>query len=223
MEFTGNQPVDILIAISALLGTVFSFMKWVLPYLKQMQLERLNAKNVAAFDQGLRAIMTVTQLMDDLRQHLKITRVLLIEVSNGGDMPIPGSRIYATAVNAKMHNEMGETDRMAEVKALADYNRIAVDDCYIRMLIQAQSQGHYKFVTSKEQDCLLKDIYTTAGVHYSEIYHIYTDGIAKKMFILSVATSLPDEDFSKAPLRAMINTAINSIRSHFEEFRLQVR
>lgn len=211
-------------AITTLAGVIFSFLKWILPYYKEEKAKKQNSEQQAVFDQGLKAILQVSQLMDELKHHSKITRVLLLEISNGGDMPVPGSKIYATAVSAKIDDEDGRTNKPAELKALNSYNRLMVDDQYIRMLVNAQKDGLFRFVVEEQNDCILKDIYSAENILYSEIYHIYTDGIAKKMFILSVATTCKDHDqFNQTPLRALINTAINGIRSNFQQSRIQVK
>lgn len=217
---TGNIISDIIIAVTTLLGTVFSFIKWAIPYFKKRRSTKQHVEEVDKFDKGMKALLNVADLMEELKRHINITRVVLLEISNSGDMPMPGSKMYATAITAKIDDEEGKTNREAELRAVIDYNRILIDDHYIRMLLSVKSGGVYKFVVGSEPSCLLKDIYTNEGVNYSEIFHIFTDGRTKKMFILSIATHLKTEDFESTPLRSFINTAVNGIRSNFETYRL---
>ncbi len=143
---------------------------------------------------------------------LRNDRVLLVEVSNGGNAPRAGSRIYASAVNVKCENHMSKY-------ILERYDRVRIDDEYINMCISIQSGLVYKMQVNHHDPCLLKDFYTSEGVKYSEVYHIFTDGEDEKMFIMSIATFQDNEAFEREDLRSIIRSEMSFITMEFERFR----
>lgn len=164
---------------------------------------------------GLRAIAKVYNSMDLLKETHEITRVLLLEISNGGNSPRPGSKMYASAINVK------HDDTSAGREILERYNRVLIDDQYINMCIQVRETNKPYIIDVKNSpESLLKSFYLSEGISYSEIYHIYTDGYDEKMFILSVSTIEEDEKFSREGIRAIINSEVNIIRSEFETYRI---
>lgn len=172
------------------------------------------AKEKDDYLQGLRSIAKVYNCMDILKETKEITRVLLLEISNGGNVPRCGSIMYASAVNVKHDDiEMGRS-------ILEKYNRVRIDDEYINMCIEAErTKGAYKIMVQDSRESLLKSFYMTEGIQYSEVFHIYTDGKDEKMFIMSVATENDDETFNKQGIRALINSEVSIIRSEFERYR----
>lgn len=163
--------------------------------------------------EGLRSIAKVYNAMSNLRKCDEIERVLLLEVSNGGNTPRPGSKVYASAVNVKhMDSLMGK-------EILEKYERVKIDDEYINMCITVQAGNEYRMHVEKHHNCLLKDFYVAEGVKYSEVYHIYTDGEDEKMFILTVSTYRDKETFKRDELRAIIRAEVMFIRMEFERLR----
>jgi hypothetical protein len=162
---------------------------------------------------GMRAIAKVYSSMDTLKDSQEIERVVLDEISNGGNTPMPGSRMFSNAINAKHTNlSLGR-------EILERYDHVRIDDEFIKMCIMIQSGDPYKMIVKDAKECLLKDFYLNEGVKYSEVYHIFTDGIEEKMFILEISTSQPNEYFNRDGIRAAINAEIAFIRSEFEKFR----
>ena len=101
-------------------------------FLKDVYTRRINAKKDAkkeTYLQGLRSIAKVYNAMDVLKDTKEITRVLLLEISNGGNMPKCGSIMHASAVNVK-HDDI-EAGR----SILEKYNRVRIDYEYINMCI----------------------------------------------------------------------------------------
>lgn len=213
------MTAEIIASITGFAAVVFGFIKWFLPFIKlQQQLNRKKATQ-AKFDEGLKSILRVNDLMDELRQHRHITRVVLLEISNGGDQPRPGSTMYASAVQVRRDTAEGDRDITAEKALKEKYNRVTLDDHYIRMLVQIQTSGIYKFNVKNSENCMLRNFYITECIKYSEIYPVYVDRDAKKMFILSIATDQVDQLFENGPTRAFICTAVTTIQSLFETYR----
>lgn len=163
---------------------------------------------------GLRSIAKIYNSMERLRESESVSRVLLVELSNGGNIPRPGSRMYASAINVK-HVDIG-----FERQILEWYDRVQVDESYIKMCIQVKDTGRpYIFDVEKHEPCLLKSYYVTEHIKYSEIYHVFTDGKDEKMFILSVATQTDGERFESPGLRASILAEVSFIQNEFEKYR----
>jgi len=165
---------------------------------------------------GLRSIAKVYNAMESLQETDEITRVLLLEISNGGNCPMPGSRMYASAINVK------HDDQLAGRELLSKYEKVQIDDHYINMCVSIKEAGEpYKIDVNNENtsDSLLKSFYTAEGITYSEIYHVYTDGEEEKMFIISISTMNEGELFRRDGIRAIIRTEVNVIRSAFEKYR----
>ena len=165
--------------------------------------------------EGWRSISRVYEAMSCLIDFGSIDRVFLLEVSNGGHAPQPGSAIYARAIHAK------HVDRLLEQDMKINYEKVKIDDAYISMIIAAHSQENrpYKFDVKHHPECLLKDLYTAENVQYSEVFHICTDPVDQKTFILSVATMQEDEKFSNPQLRSAINAEVMKIKSEFDKAR----
>lgn len=202
------------IVISGIVTPIIGGFGWFFRHFYTVIKDRVIKQKKEDYIRRLRSIASIYAAMDRLRASDEVTRVLLLEIGNGGHKPLPGSIMYGRAIEV-MIDEIG---RKAEI--LQSYREIKLDESYIRMVIQVQqtNQG-YKFNVKEHEYCLLKDIYVTEGIKYSEIYHIYTDLKAEKTFILSIATDSDIEQFRKESTRGFINTEVMQIRSYFEEFR----
>lgn len=165
---------------------------------------------------AMRSIADVYGAMSKIEELAGVDRVLLLEISNGGDKPMPGSKMYAKAV------EVFATDQ-SRAELLDRYKKVNLDNSYIRMVIEAESKakdlGHYAFDVERHEDCILKAFYVNEGVLYSEIYHVHTDADAKAMFIISVASKHTKEHFEKPATRQAITARVTEIRNNFELWR----
>lgn len=167
---------------------------------------------------GMRAISNVYNSMADLSMFESVDRVLLLEVSNGGHRPKPGSIMYANAINAKVNGHGGTAE---ERVIITRYNRVQIDNNYISMCVSAQSSNSpYAFKVDSHVDCMLKDIYQSEHIEFAEIHHICTDAKDEKMFILSIATRTHNEFFSETLLRSAINSEVMVIKNEFSKYRI---
>ena len=169
--------------------------------------------------EGMRAISQVYQAMESLLQQTPADRVLLLEVTNSGSMPTAGEKVYSRAVEVKLDKESNFLERL---KILANYEKILVDSQYVNMVVQAKETGEpYRFNVADHKPCLLRDIYETEGIKYSEIYHIYSDTKRWKQFILSVSTYKENQTYNSEKTRAIINMNVHKIRQTFDQYRKQ--
>jgi len=165
---------------------------------------------------NLVASSEIYNCMETIKTETSTDRVLLLEVSNNGGKPKPGSKMFARAVDVKVAENREQNRRL---KILHNYEEVQVDDAYIDMVLEAErTQGPYVFDVEEHKDCLLRQIYYSEGVRYSEVYHVYTDTDKWKLFIVSISTK-EDEKYEDQHERAIINMCIHNIRGNFEKYR----
>jgi len=197
-----------------------SFLVWVGWFIKHLlarEKEKKNLKKKIEYLNSLRAVANVYMSMSNLSDIKAIKRVFLLEISNGGDRPKPGSIVYAKAVEVKVDSESPKNRRE---QLLSKYEKIRLDENYIRIVLEAQASGEpYQFNVISHKECMLLDLYKTEAITYSEIYHVYTDPSTEKMFILSISTDLESEAFEDDLVRAIIRTEINYLRENFVQYR----
>lgn len=156
----------------------------------------------------------LTTIYENMSKVLAITpaeRFLILKTENGGGRPHPGSHLYASVI----HEDY--IDPMRSVKA--DYQRLHVDKDYLEMLAEAERTGYVKMsVESMPKESLLKRIYQSEGIVYSEIYFIHQDDIA---FYYCSISSTSIQDFDHPLVITTIDLAINNIRNVFKNYLYQ--
>jgi len=172
-------------------------------------------RNKLNLNQQLKAIAEVYAVMAKIEDLPSVDRILLLELTNGGHKPMPGSRMYAKAIWVSVHDIAQRPD------ILERYDRVLVDEEYIRMVVKTQSQPAVMLKVREMPECLLKSLYISEGVIYSEVYHIYTDSKASATFIVSVATYQEDSalEAQQEKLKASVLSYINTMRTDFEFYR----
>jgi hypothetical protein len=161
---------------------------------------------------GLKAIVLVGEAMDMIKENSPAERVLLLEVSDSGEAPKPGSRMFSRAIDVKLGNH----DSKPRQDILAHYGEFLIDQAYIDMVIEAKrTQRAYRFDVDKHPPCLLRSIYIDESIKYSEIYHVYSDTEKWKQYIVSISTNKEGEQFTDTKGRAAIDIGINAIRQAF--------
>lgn len=209
-----SSPVIVTLTTSVTAGLGWLGVK-LYNYIKEKP-SRLNKKLEKAYTDSLRSIAIVYSTILALEKQPEIDRVFLVELSNGGNKPRPGSKLSAKGI----YIELDELKlKHSKQELLKRYEDVQVDDKYIMMCIEAQQNGRYIFNVENHSDCLLKSIYTREGIVYSEIFHIYTDHLAEKMFILSVATQDKKETYKSLQTRAYIETSVRLIKDNFKLYR----
>lgn len=178
--------------------------------------ERLDKKKEKRIKESLignmRAISQVNKDMYDIEKIEGVGRCFLFEISNGGDRPMPGARLYARAVEVF-------SERKDRGDLLKRYDKVRLDDSFIKIIIASERNGLYEFETETEQECILKDFHISESIKFSLVYHIHTDSNRKIMFILIVSTYNDDEHLNKGHKRQSINALVSAIRNQFEIHR----
>lgn len=206
--------------IYSILASLLLWVGWYIKHLIDKQKDKKIIKAKLEYLASLRAVANVYSSMSIINDYKEVTRVLLLEISNGGNRPKPGSVVYARVVEAKITTN--EVKSFSKLKILKAYENLRVDESYIKMILLAQNTNEpYKFDVANHSDCMLKDIYLTEGIKYSEINHVHTDPVAEKMFIVSIATNIEGQKFENNILRAKINLEIAQLVVNFNIYRTQ--
>lgn len=218
IQFLDSNGVGLIIS-----GLILPFSLWVSNQIKKAFKSYSTAKKLIKEKEGvdlyiekMRSVATVARSMNTLKDGHNIERVFLFELSNGGDSPMPGSRMFARSIDIK---QVEDKTNFKDEELLDRYREVEVDESYILMAIKAKENGVYQFDVKSHPDCMLKSFYQNEQITYSEIYHIYTDVKSKKMFIMSVATHLPDEKFMDIRTTSLIASEVESIRNSFRKYR----
>ena len=177
--------------------------------------DKLKAKKVQKMIDGLRSIATVYQCMEHLHALESVGLVYLLEISDSGELPRAGSKIYARLIDIKVDEKSFE-DRDYH---LQNYGEFLVDEDYISMVLKTkESQKKVIFETDKEEPCVLKTIMLTEKVVYTEFYHVYSDTEKWKQYIVGISSgTVPTED--NMSVAAMIDNQITQIRYNFKKYR----
>lgn len=164
----------------------------------------------------IRSIANVYSIMDKIRLLKGVDRVFMLEISNGGNKPTVGRKMYARGIEMKVDSEVSLDSRDTLLKK---YKEVELDEAYIYMCIEIQEKGIYIFDTEKEKSSVLKTLYEGEGVEYSVIYHIHTDMDEEKMFIMSVGTHTDKNRLLNHRLQAIVNSEVNEIQNYFRKYR----
>lgn len=152
-------------------------------------------------------ISSVYNNMNTVLQETKANRFLILKTENGGGRPIVGRAIYASVIYEDYNSPFKSVRN--------EYQRLLVDQEYIQMLIEAQSQGVSSLVVKQMPDkSILKRIYTQEQVKYSEIFYLHQN--KKEYWYCSIATN-EDVDHYNGSDGLRIELAVNNIREIFKQ------
>jgi len=136
-----------------------------------------------------------------------IQRVLVMKTENGGGKPRLGAHLYASILYEAFKAPLSSTKN--------DYQRILVDDMYVKMLSDIGPTTHNNLSVNKMKDGLLKRIYLRDGVKYSEVYYLTeTDD---SFIYMTFSTTDENERFEEPNDRVEIDIAVSKIRNIFEK------
>lgn len=208
--------------ILAVVSAVLLWAGWLIK--SWLDLRKQRKKNLPGFESGLNAIANVYRCMDHISRIDHVCQVFLIEVSNDGSRPKPGSKLYAKGIEVKMDYSHApkHVEQPTREELLYKFEKLRCDEAYIQMCLEVSaSSKRFEFIMEEQQGTLLWNVYKSRGIGFCEVHHLYTDSKADKMYILSVATFDKQLRFNEPEVRAIIDSSIDQIRIHFETFRCQ--
>lgn len=138
-----------------------------------------------------------------------VQRVLMMKTENGGGKPRLGTHLYASVLYEGYKHPLNSVKN--------DYQRILVDDIYVKMLSDIGPSTSNKLIVSRMKDGILKKIYQREAIIYSEVHYIGETDDA--FFYISFSTTNNDDKFDEPNNRVEIEIAVSKIRRIFEEIK----
>lgn len=135
-----------------------------------------------------------------------VQRVLMMKTENGGGKPRLGTHLYASVLYEGYKHPLNSVKN--------DYQRILVDDIYVKMLSDIGPSTSNKLIVSRMKDGILKKIYQRETIIYSEVHYIGETDDA--FFYISFSTTNNDDKFDEPNNRVEIEIAVSKIRRVFE-------
>lgn len=165
---------------------------------------------------GFDDISNIYSQMDKIVDSTSASRVMLFRGSNGGGLPMAGSEFYVKAIHQAFSEEI--TENLVE-----RYNSVLIDGHYANLLRDIVSNGCIKFNVEAMPDCLLKRIYQTEGVKFSEIHYLVAKGLVDKkqkfeIFYVSIAKN-SEGDFNNTSDKLNIQLRVDNIKKIFQKYR----
>lgn len=167
-------------------------------------------KKQADIMQHARVWTELQRVCIDLVQDSDVQRAYILMLTNGGGVPMVGRQLYVTGL-VSVTNELA-SHKLTPVKGLE------VDIPFLEMLIRARANGKCANYTEAMPCGLLKDIYNTEGIKYSEVYPIIQTNDA--FFFASFSTYKADNlQSSQAQITISVNEIKKLMRTVFQEVK----
>ena len=132
----------------------------IIDYLKT----KSNKKYLDKLTTNLQDLSKIYRVIEHVLNESGAYRVLVLKASNGGGTPKPGSEMFIKLLYAATIEE--------DLNIYEKYNSIKVDGAYVDMLIDIQKNGQITRVTEDMVNCLLKRIYQSEQVAYTEMFFL---------------------------------------------------
>lgn len=162
--------------------------------------------NIFSLKKSGEEIKHVVNIYDNMNTVLNTTEVerfLILKAHNGGGKIKAGSELYASVLY--------EDYRLPFKTVKEAYQKLMVDAEYVRMLNDIYINQRCNFISSTMPEGLLKNLYESEGVKYSELYFLYQD--KKSFYFCSIATSKDQRMIQTRAQQAVINVAVSNIRN----------
>ena len=148
----------------------------------------------------------IQQIIDRVINISSADRFLILKTENGGGKPRLGSHLYSSVMYESIKPPLNSVKN--------DYQRLLVDDIYVKMLSDIGPGAPNRLNIHQMKEGILKNIYRVENIEYSEVHYI---GETDSAFLyLSIATSKKDNDFHEPLDRVEIEIAISKIRGIFK-------
>jgi len=210
----GNSFQNILDSALTFLGGGLSIevFKYIVEKRKLKQYAEKSLNIVDGFDD----ISNIYSQMDKILETTSATRVMLFRGSNGGGLPMAGGEFYVKAIHQALSEEDGHN-------LVERYNNVLIDGHYANLLRDIVTHGSVKINVDAIPDCLLKKIYLTEGIKYSEVHYLVSKGLVDRkikfeIFYLSIGKN-DNEGFVNDNDKLNIEFGVNNIKKIFQKYR----
>tara|TARA_R110000868_G_scaffold154724_5_gene380831 strand:- start:64 stop:705 length:642 start_codon:yes stop_codon:yes gene_type:complete len=152
----------------------------------------------------------VQQIIERVMSNSNVSRFLIMKTENSGGKPRLGTHLYASVLY--------ESVKPPLVSVKDDYQRLMVDDIYVRMLSDIGPGTANKLQVGDMKAGILKNIYLVEGITYSEIHYLWETNSA--FFYATIATNDEGSTFDEPLDRVEIEIAVSKIREVFKQITL---
>ena len=195
----GNAITTIITGVLTFLGGS-GFVK-LLDYLKN----RTNKKYLEKLTTNLQDLSKIYRIIEKMLDQSSANRVFIFKASNGGGVPKPGSEMFIKLLYAATVKE--------DPGIYEKYNSIKVDGQFVEMLIDIQKNGQTLKKTEDMTNSLLKRIYLSEGVKYTEIYFLTNN--SHELYYCAISAIKEGEVFEEPTKKIAIELGINDLRKIF--------
>lgn len=186
----------------ALIGLLGNIILW---YLNSNKTQ----KSTQAVSSDFINVSVFQEAIDRVLSDTGVERILLMKTEDGGGKPRLGTHLYASVLYEGYKHPLNSVKN--------DYQRLLVDDIYVKMLSDIGPSTSNKLLVSRMKDGILKKIYQRETIVYSEVHYIGETDDA--FFYISFATTDNDDRFDEPNDRVEIEIAVSKIRVIFEKIK----
>jgi hypothetical protein len=169
--------------------------------------EKTRKKHLEKLSNNLQDLSQIYRIIEQLLQDSGADKVLILRASNGGGIPKPGSEMFTKLLYASTVDE--------DLEIYQKYNSIKIDGPYVDMLIDIQKNGQTYKVIKDMPNSLLKRLYQSENIQYSEIYFLGNN--ANEMYYCIVDSMDIDKKFEEPNKRLSIELGINDVKKIFNK------
>jgi hypothetical protein len=166
----------------------------------------LTVKNIEIKSIDVENLPTVQSIINRVIDETSIQRVLIMKTENGGGKPRLGAHLYTSIMYDAFKSPLYGTKN--------DYQRMLVDDIYVKMLSDIGPTTYNNLSVGKMKDGLLKRVYLRDGIKYSEVYYVTETDDA--FVYVTFSSTDENEKFDNPNDRVEIDIAVSKIRNIFE-------
>lgn len=154
-----------------------------------------------------RQIAKVINIYDALHrvvENTNVQRVLIMKAHNGGGLIRPDTPLYVTVLYEDY------THPLTSIKA--DYQKIEVDEPYVRLLMDLILQKNVSLDVGVLKPSILKISYDSQAIKYAEMYYIRQN--RRNLYFCSIVTTEEAEVFLDSKQRAEILLLLNTLKKN---------
>lgn len=184
------------IELTAFFGGLGAFIRFAWPKIKEvLNVIKMNSRK--SMERATQDIAQIIYHMRDILEQTDAQQVILLKAHNGGEEIKLGSWLYSSVIYEVRKNKEDEVkDRWVSQP---------LDENYLIMLSNLQSQKKLNLVTKNLKEGPLKDVYKSKGVTFTKVLELYQTRDLKKYFYISCVFKKPYEElkaFERDQIRA---------------------
>lgn len=152
-------------------------------------------------------VINIYDAMHRILAETNVERLLILRAHNGGGVIKPTGELYASVLYE---------DYLYPFHSVkSDYQKLPVDKEYAKMLLKVMQEKHVSYkVADMDENSILRKVYESEGVRYSNIYYIGQD--KTNIYYCSTATSLDFDNWLSRVDQTVVEICMNIIRQNIK-------